>query len=144
MSKRPSLPVRLLLVFYLAALLRVTVFRDGCFSHGLFSGRIEWTPFVYLFFLLRIGYWRYFLYLFVGNLVWFVPLGGYLRLRGRPFWQAALCGAGLSLGIETAQFVLGSGVSEVEDVILNTAGAALGWLFAAAVRRDSSVRGTQA
>lgn len=121
-----KLLLRLFFAFYLCALLRMTVFRDGCFTHGLFTGRIEWVPFVYLAFLLRIGYWRYFLYLFVGNLLWFVPLGAYLRRRGLRLWQAALLGAGLSALIETAQFVLGSGVTEVEDVILNTAGTVLG------------------
>ena len=34
----------------------------------------------------------------------------------------------LSLSIETAQFVLGSGVSELDDLILNTLGALLGHL----------------
>ena len=111
---------------YLALLLRVTVFRDGCFSHGLFHGRVEWVPFVYLAFLLRIGYWRYFLYLFVGNLVWFVPLGAFARRHGLDVWQAVAAGFCLSVLIEAAQFTLGCGVTEVEDVILNTAGTALG------------------
>ena len=35
----------------------------------------------------------------------------------------------LSVLIETLQYLLGSGVTEVEDVILNTLGAALGTLL---------------
>ena len=54
--------IRVLSVLWLAALLRLTVFRDGCFSHGLFSGRIEWDAFAYYAKLARIGYWRYFSY----------------------------------------------------------------------------------
>ena len=209
--------VQVLAVLWLAALLRLTVFRDGCFSHGLFSGRIEWDAFAYYAKLARIGYWRYFTYLFVGNLVWFVPVGVLTWLEAaRPIRKladkqclslqagadkkadgkvpslqagadkradgkvpslqagadksadkqclslqagadkkadgkvpslqagadkradkqclsllwAALLGFLLSLGIETMQFILGSGVSELDDLILNTLGAVLGWGFA--------------
>ena len=125
--KKPILAA--LFAAYLLVLLRITVFRTGCFSHGWCSGRVEWIPFVYLAELARRGDWGYFCYLFFGNLLWFVPLGwalGALRLRLR---QAALLGLGLSFLIELGQFLLGSGVSEVEDLILNTAGTVLGWLI---------------
>ena len=39
--------LRVLAGIWLAVLLRITVFRNGCFSHGLFSGRIEWDAFAY-------------------------------------------------------------------------------------------------
>lgn len=116
-----------LTLLWLAVLLRITVFRPGCFSNGLFSGRLEWDAFAYYLKLIRIRYWRYFTYLFVGNLIWFVPAGVLARLRGGRLWQAAVAGFLLSLLIETAQFVLGSGVSELDDLILNTAGAVLGY-----------------
>ena len=135
-----------LFAIWLTVLLRITVFRDGCLTHGLFSGRVEWIPFVYLARLIETGNWRYFTYLFVGNLIWFVPAGIFVRLydarrrgqydagTGSRIWKgllrAAAFGFALSLGIELAQFVLGSGVTEVEDLILNTVGAALGWLAA--------------
>lgn len=126
--KKYKKPILLgLLIAYLLVLLRITVFRNGCFSHGWCSGRAEWVPFVYLAKLVRVGNWRYFLYLFLGNLLWFLPLGwalGAWRLR---LWQAALCGLALSFAIELGQFLLGSGVSETEDLILNTAGTVLGW-----------------
>lgn len=116
-----------LLFLWLAILLRITVFRPGCFSHGLFSGRIEWDAFAYYIKLARIHYWRYFIYLFVGNLIWFVPAGVVVRLRGGGLCRAALAGFLLSLVIETGQFVLGSGVSELDDLILNTIGACIGY-----------------
>ena len=50
------------------------------------------------------------------------------RLRGGQLWQAVLVGFILSLIIETAQFVLGSGISELDDLILNTLGALPGYL----------------
>lgn len=117
----------LLFGLWLLILLRLAVFRDGCFSHGLFSGRVELDAFAYYAKLARISYWRYFTYLFVGNLIWFAPAGLLVRLRGGRLWQAALAGFLLSLCIETAQFVLGSGVSELDDLILNTCGAILGF-----------------
>ena len=122
-----------LTLLWLAVLFRITVFRNGCFSNGLFSGRIEWDAFAYYAKLARVGYWRYFVYLFVGNLIWFAPAGVLVRLRGGKLWQAALAGLALSLVIETAQFVLGSGVSELDDLILNTCGAVLGFAAASLV-----------
>ena len=112
---------------WLLVLFRITVFRDGCFSHGLFSGRIEWDAFAYYLKLARGGDWRYFFYRFGGNLVWFAPAGVLARLLDRRLWTAALWGFGLSLAVETLQFVLGSGVTELDDLVLNTAGALLGY-----------------
>ena len=117
-------------VVWLAVLLRITVFRNGCFSHGLFSGRIEWDAFAYYAELAQRGNWRYFTYLFVGNLIWFAPAGVLVRLRDGHLWQAALAGLCLSLLVETGQFILGSGVSELDDLILNTLGAVLGFALA--------------
>lgn len=125
--------LRMLTALWLAVLLRITVFRNGCFSHGLLSGRVELDAFAYYAELARRGSWRYFCYLFVGNLLWFAPAGVLVRLRGGKLWQAALAGLGLSLLVETLQFVLGSGVSELDDLILNTAGALLGYAAALAL-----------
>jgi glycopeptide antibiotics resistance protein len=113
---------------YLAVLLRITVFRAGFWSHEVFSGEIVWVPFQDIFLLASTAPGR-FIYLFVGNIVWFVPFGFLLpRLTG---WGAGVVGLAflLSLLIETLQFVLGTGVSEVEDLILNTLGGGIGYLF---------------
>ena len=123
----------ILTLVWLAALFRITVFRNGCFSHGLCSGRIEWDAFAYYAKLARVGWWRYFVYLFVGNLIWFAPAGVLVRLRGGKLWQAALAGLLLSFVVETMQFIFGSGVSELDDLILNTCGAVLGFAAASLV-----------
>ncbi|WP_373163106.1 VanZ family protein [Agathobaculum sp. Marseille-P7918] len=67
-----------------------------------------------------------------GNIILFVPLGLVLPL----FWQyfdrarhTILFAAGLSLSIELIQLVAG-GVTSVDDLILNTAGAAIGFVLA--------------
>ena len=124
---KKSIVLRILTGVWLIVLLRITVFRPGCFSHGLFTGRIEWDAFAYYCKLVKIRYWRYFTYLFVGNLIWFFPAGVLVRVRGGKLWQALFAGFLLSLLVETGQFVLGSGVSELDDLVLNTCGAALGF-----------------
>ena len=118
-----------LAVIWLAVLLRITVFRNGCFSHGLFSGEIELRAFAFYLQLLRAGNYRYFVYLFEGNLVWFAPAGFMARLWNERLPHALLCGFLLSLLVETGQFILGSGVSELDDLIVNTAGALIGYAF---------------
>lgn len=125
-----------LLVLYLGALLRITVLRDGCFAHGLWSGRVHWIPLRAYLQLLSWGSYGRAAYLFFGNIAWFMPLGAYVRLRRRPFAMALLAGLTLSLLIECGQFALGSGISETDDLLLNAGGAALGY---AAMRALESI-----
>lgn len=116
-----------LLLVYLGLLLRITVFRDSFGSHPLLQdGKILWVPFVELFRIARNST-SFFLYLFLGNLVWFVPLGLLLPLlTGCGRW-VILWSLLLSLFIEVCQFIFGTGVSETEDLILNTLGGAIGY-----------------
>ena len=115
-------------ILWLAVLFRLTVFRNGCFSNGFFSGRVEWDAFANYLRLARSGNWWNFSYLFFGNLIWFFPVGILIKLRGGRLRRAVLAGFLLSLGSETAQFALGSGISELDDLILNTLGGLLGYL----------------
>ena len=136
--KRLQLLWGALFLIYLGVLLKITVFRSGFWTHPLYSGRIEWVPFLYLAELVRRGDWSYFIYLFGGNILWFVPFGWYFRLREKPLWMAALLGFGFSLTIELSQFVLGTGVTEVEDLILNTLGVLLGFGLGCLWKRPAS------
>lgn len=124
-------------LLYLLVLLRITVFRHGfSMAHLMENGTINLTLFEDYIPLLLQQRWFRFAYLFVGNIVWFVPLGFYLRAVKRVdrIWKAALCGFVLSLLIESLQYVFGTGISELDDLILNTFGAWAG-AVAAAVRR---------
>jgi glycopeptide antibiotics resistance protein len=74
-----------------------------------------------------------FFYNSVGNVAWFIPLGWLLpqlyakRRSGAVTLLAGLC---LSLVIETLQFLLMTGVSDIDDVFFNFCGCCLGyWLF---------------
>lgn len=127
MSKPVRIIVYTLAAVWLAVLLRLTVFRNGCFSHGLFTGQIELKAFAFYLRLIKFRNWGYFIYLFGGNIVWFAPAGFMVRfLKGR-LWQALAVGFALSLFVEAGQFILGSGVSELDDLILNTLGSVLGY-----------------
>ena len=64
------------------------------------------------------------------NIAMFVPQGVFLPLAAKPFrrwyWMLA-AGAGTSLIIEVAQYILGRGQADVDDLICNTLGAMLGY-----------------
>lgn len=120
---------------YLAVLLRITVFRTGWYANGFFHGDIEILPFQEIFTYLNPHQWFDFTYLFFGNIGWFLPFGAYLAWRGKSLAFGTLTGFCLSLTIEVFQFVLSSGHSSTEDLILNTLGAFLGWLIFSQIRK---------
>lgn len=116
-------------LLYIGVLLRITVFRSSFGSYALCShGQIELVPFVGLIQILHNSV-PMFLYLFVGNLIWFVPLGVMVPVLTKARKSTILWGLGLSLYIEVSQYIFGTGVSEVEDLILNTAGTGIGYLI---------------
>ena len=122
-------------LLYIGVLLRITVFRSSFGSYPLCShGQIELVPFVGLIQIFHNSVGM-FLYLFVGNLVWFVPLGVLLPVLTKARNATILWGLGLSLYIEVSQYVFGTGVSEVEDLILNTTGTGIGYLIYLGGRR---------
>ena len=66
----------------------------------------------------------------VGNLSMFIPTGVLLPIlykRLDRFWKVLLAGAGLSFVIEMLQLLLPGSVTDLDDLILNTAGAAIGY-----------------
>jgi glycopeptide antibiotics resistance protein len=78
----------------------------------------------------------------IANIALFVPFGVYLGLLA-PRWgwrRIGALAAVVSVGFETAQYVLAVGSSDVTDVILNTAGAVVGVGLLAAARRTLRAR----
>ena len=66
----------------------------------------------------------------IGNICMFIPTGIILPIlypRLDRFWKVLLAGAGLSFFIELLQLLLPGSVSDIDDLILNTAGAAIGY-----------------
>lgn len=88
-----------------------------------------------------IGHWNYWNNIF-GNIAIFLPLptliAGVTGLRSRGILFG--CGVAVSVLIETAQYVFHVGITDIDDVILNSIGAGLGlvlWelLFRKVMRR---------
>lgn len=76
-------------------------------------------------------YWRLFIFNVAGNIAWFLPLGFLLPWeikRLRRLRNLALFAFLFSLAAETLQYVFAVGIFDIDDVILNTLGAVLGWV----------------
>ena len=117
---------RLALALYAAFLLGIAVWRPWVEPAAPFSGRWELVPFTGTADLWRAGIVP-FAFLFVGNVACFMPFGfGLPALTPLRRAVVPLCFLG-SLLIEVLQWAFGTGVSQVEDVLLNTFGAALGY-----------------
>lgn len=123
---------------YLLVLFRITVFRSGWYANDFFFGEIDLIPFQSIFGYLFHGKWFDFVYLFFGNILWFVPFGLYLSAKEQKIWQVTLWTFLLSLSIEVLQFVFSSGYSDVEDLILNTLGGVMGYLLYSMVFQNRS------
>jgi hypothetical protein len=77
-------------------------------------------------------------YNITGNIVLFVPFGFLLPLlftRLRRLWPLAWRAAAISVSIEIAQIITRARSSDVDDVILNTLGAVIGFTLFALVAR---------
>ncbi len=133
-----NLAVILRFVFFPAALadgqVPPLVFRLS----SLFPLRVNPIPIVRLF---QYRYQRDLLLNVLGNIALFVPTGMLLPLLYRRFGRFAKTAAAgflLSLCIELLQLPFSARATDVDDLILNTAGTALGWCVFAAIR---SLRG---
>jgi glycopeptide antibiotics resistance protein len=124
MKKNERRLTAVLLAVYLLVLAWVVLFKASALSAipGLFDhGRsVNWIPFYYDE--ETSGH----LSEVVWNVILFVPLGVYLKMLGAGCGKAVLCGLGVSVLLEILQFAFGIGVTDVTDVITNTAGTALG------------------
>ena len=66
----------------------------------------------------------------IGNISMFIPTGIILPIlykRLDCFWKVLLAGAGLSFAIEMIQLLFPGSVTDIDDLILNTAGAVIGY-----------------
>lgn len=77
----------------------------------------------------RKSYWL--LFMLLGNIIMFMPIGFFPALlwRNWRWWKSLLLGFCTSVSIEFIQFFIGRS-TDIDDVILNTAGAMAGfWAF---------------
>ena len=132
--------LRILLFIWFYFIFKETVFRDGFMQYPLFShGSFNPELFTDLMSVYKHNV-NTFIYLFVGNIVTFIPFG-FLVLplikgkNSRAFFLTLLFGFLLSVFIELSQWAFGVGVSEPDDLILNTFGVLLGALLCLPFRK---------
>lgn len=109
----------LLFVGYFAALTEIIALRGGPGN----ARELHPVPLRTTLRTLKEGLWP-FVYNFVGNVVWFVPLGMFLHRKG--ILRAGMIGAAVSLSLEILQWLLMTGVTDIDDVIINAMGAMAG------------------
>ncbi|PSL51327.1 VanZ like protein [Salsuginibacillus halophilus] len=81
----------------------------------------------------------------VGNVVLFMPFGfllAFLWRRAKPWLSVMMCGAFFSLFIEITQFLFTYRVANVDDVILNTTGTAIGAACAITFKKKQGTKQT--
>ena len=131
MNKKVTL--KICFYVYIFFILLITVLRPWKGSFLLMQGTLNLTFFKEYKGMFSRNFWM-FVYLFGGNIGWFVPIGFYkVFFEKRSVLRTVSGGFFLSLFIEIMQYVLGRGISELDDLILNTFGVFLGWLLGKAV-----------
>src|ERR1035437_2956825 len=119
----------LLFAFYMIFLFQITVLRIG-FPIKTVGTYINFIPFLKYYKMYSVEKIGTFIYLFVGNIIWFVPFGfllPYIMKKEPGFFKTTLFGFFVSLSIEILQFVFHTGVSDIDDITLNVVGAMVGY-----------------
>ncbi len=128
-----------LFIAYLFALIQITVIRDyGNFldftSKTYDISTVVLIPFSTTLGTLQHGLWQ-FIYHLVGNIIWFIPFGFLLPLtnfsskKSTNIKKILTSSVILSLLIEILQFIFNTGISDIDDIIINVLGAMLGYFF---------------
>ena len=101
----------------------------------VFPLRISLRPFIFLFDYDNI---RDIVWNVAGNFTMFIPTGIILPIlykRLNTFWKVIAAGALISLCIEILQLPFASRASDIDDLILNTFGVAVGYGIYVAIKR---------
>jgi len=117
-----------LFVAYILIVLNLTIVRWG-FRYD--ERQLNLIPFVKLITTFKKAGISEFLRLFLGNMGWFFPFGFLLPTimeKEKRGFTVIFSGFIFSLSIEIIQFFTRKGVAELDDVILNTLGTAVGYL----------------
>ena len=102
---------KVLIALYIFFILWVTVFSREPMTTRTFRG---------LFWEIEMGYWNN----IIQNILLFIPLG--FLIGGK---RGIIAGVLLSIGIELTQYIAVLGYCELDDVLNNTIGAAIGALL---------------
>lgn len=125
-------------VFYIILTLMLTTFRNTYFPWQLdfnFNRPLSDINLVFMKQTLKLIYAPSsldFFYNSFGNILFFIPFGILFPIvfsKRQSFLKTILIGMLFSISIETLQFLLETGVSDIDDVFFNTCGAIVGYLI---------------
>ena len=124
-------------VFYLICLYQITAFRFGGIGWSLDKiianeRTLNLEPLDQVWRWAKNGYWSYIFYNVGGNCAWFIPLGVMVPAffyKQRSFFKVVLIGVLVSCSIEILQYILCTGISDVNDVIFNGIGSGMGYIL---------------
>ena len=102
---------KVLVALYVLIILWITLFSRRPMESRIFRG---------LFWEIEMGYWNN----IIQNILLFIPLG--FLIGGK---RGIIAGVLLSIGIESIQFIFRLGYCELDDVLNNTMGTAIGSLL---------------
>ncbi|OMP66110.1 VanZ family protein [Domibacillus epiphyticus] len=117
---------KLALLLSIVPILYFTIFPHATLGIGVREGGVKVHAFTSIQFELSKGFFIN----TVGNVVLFVPFGFFLSILNRDFLKTAAIGALFSIMIEIIQLWLPNRWTDIDDVILNTLGTIIGYLFA--------------
>ena len=125
-------------IFYMICLFQITAFRFGGIGWSIENmmnraTRVNGVPLVGIWKWIDKGVWWHLFFNVLGNCIWFIPLGVLLPAiyRGyrKHFGRVVFIGMVVSTLIEILQFVFCTGVTDIDDVIFNTIGTAMGYMI---------------
>ena len=131
--------------FYIILVLMLTTFRNTYFPWQLdfnFSRPLSDINLVFMKETWKLVYAPShldFFYNSFGNVLCFVPFGIFFPIvfsKRATFLRTVLMGMLFSVGIETLQFLLVTGVSDIDDVFFNTCGAIWGYVIFKIVKKS--------
>ena len=130
-KKKTETVLRLLFIlpalFYVLAVVKMTFFKDGVrvattmmYRVVPFNGLYEYKAGVKSLTSVALNY--------LGNIAMFIPLGIFLPVffKKLKLWSTVIVGIFFSIAVEALQYALASGYADIDDLIMNTIGAAVG------------------
>lgn len=131
--------VTVIFIMYIAALLKIILFKNisliQIFGKYKKMRSVNLIPFKSIFesseVSKRMGIFWSIANVF-GNLIVFIPFGYLVPMmwkKAMKFKNILMLSAGLSLFFETFQYITGTGSSDIDDIMLNTMGAIIGYIL---------------
>ena len=127
-AERKKIIILIVFIVYILIVLKLTIFRPDTFYA---ERQLSLAFFTNLINIYETNGPGEFLRLFLGNIGWFIPYGFLLPLLLKKPSLPLIVTTALTFSfiIESTQFLSHKGVAELDDLILNTLGATLGYFL---------------